>query len=257
MNRVAANQGHMGYMGYMGYRMHDDGNDIAANLSKIQREIDKVAQECGRNPASIELIAVSKFHPIDAVSSAIQAGHYSFGENRVQEAIGKFAAIRPTRDAVMSPKIRLHLVGSLQSNKARQAAGFFDEIHALDRESLAIELAKIRDQGVTLPDLYIQINSGEEPQKSGIIPSEADRFIDKCRREWHLPIVGLMGVPPVNEPAELHFALIAAMAKRHGLSKLSLGMSHDFAAAIRFGATAIRVGTAIFGNRPIKPMGAE
>ena len=226
---------------------------IAENIAKIRQDIAKIAAECGRDAAAIELIAISKFHPIDAVTAAIAAGHYSFGENRVQEAMGKFSDLRVNKESPTTPRLRLHLVGSLQSNKAREAAQFFDEIHSLDRLSLAREFCKIRDQGIAIPNLYIQINSGEEPQKSGIIPVEADEFIRQCRDEYHLPIIGLMCVPPVNEPAALHFALVAEMAKRQGVTKLSMGMSHDFAEAIRFGATAIRIGTAIFGVRNPSP----
>ncbi|MDI9348698.1 MAG: YggS family pyridoxal phosphate-dependent enzyme [Candidatus Symbiobacter sp.] len=224
--------------------------EIAENLATIHRQIEKIAAESGRDAASIELIAVSKFHPFDRVAAARAAGHHSFGENRVQEAVAKFSSLRPSRDEVTNPPLKLHLVGALQTNKARQAAQFFDAIHALDRENLALELVKIRDQGVALPDLYIQINSGEEPQKSGIFPAAADVFIEKCRAEWQLPVIGLMCVPPAADPPELHFALVAEIAKRHYLPKLSMGMSHDFAAAIQFGATAIRIGTAIFGERP-------
>ena len=230
---------------------------IAENIGKIRQDIAKIATECGRDATEIDLIAISKFHPIDAVTAAIAAGHYSFGENRVQEAMGKFSDLRVNKATETSPRLRLHLVGSLQSNKAREAAQFFDEIHSLDRPSLAREFCKIRDQGIDLPKLYIQINSGEEPQKSGIIPDQADDFIRQCRDTYQLPIIGLMCVPPVNEPAALHFALVAEMAKRQGLTKLSMGMSHDFAEAIRFGATAIRIGTAIFGVRNPTPPAHE
>ncbi|MCX8502281.1 MAG: YggS family pyridoxal phosphate-dependent enzyme [Alphaproteobacteria bacterium] len=221
-----------------------DKQTIKQNFDLIRDKIATAAESGGRTADSVQLVAVAKTHGWDAVESAIDAGQFRFGENRVQESLGKYPP-RANRD----PRMVLHLIGSLQSNKARQAVEWFDVIESLDRESLALELVKLRDSGLTLPRLLVQINTGAEPQKSGVVGTAADPFISCCLDQWHLPISGLMCVPPVGEPPEPHFAMLAAIAKKFHLPELSMGMSHDFEAAIRLGATSVRVGSAIFGNR--------
>lgn len=193
----------------------------------------------------MELIAVSKFHPARAVLAALEAGHRLFGENRVQEAKEKFPALRED-----FPDLRLHLIGPLQTNKVRDAIALFDVIETLDRPRLAEALKKEMDRAGRRPDLLVQVNTGAEPQKAGVLPQEADAFIEACRERLGLPVVGLMCIPPVDEEPAMHFALLADMAARHGLGVLSMGMSADFEEAVRFGATHVRVGTAVFGSRP-------
>lgn len=218
---------------------------IASRIESIRSAIDAAAKSANRAPSQVTLIAVAKTHDGSAVQDAMAAKQFVFGENRVQEAMAKYP-IPSQRD----PRMKLHLIGSLQSNKARQAAEFFDSIDSLDRESLALELLKTRDSGVKLPELLIQINTGAEPQKSGIMGVDADGFIAQCLDQWQLPVQGLMCVPPVDQAPEPHFAMLAAIAKKFNLPHLSMGMSHDFETAIRFGATSVRIGTAIFGARP-------
>lgn len=193
----------------------------------------------------MELIAVSKFHPARAVLAALEAGHRLFGENRVQEAKEKFPAL-----CADFPDLRLHLIGPLQTNKVRDAIALFDVIETLDRPRLAEALKKEMDRAGRRPDLLVQVNTGAEPQKAGVLPQEADAFIEACRERLGLPVVGLMCIPPVDEEPAMHFALLADMAARHGLGVLSMGMSADFEEAVRFGATHVRVGTAVFGSRP-------
>ena len=216
---------------------------IAENLHEIRARIAAAQAEAGAAPR-VELIAVSKTHPAEAVQAALQAGQRVFGENRVQEAAAKFPALRGAY-----PDLKLHLIGPLQTNKVRQAVETCDAIQTVDRdrlaEALATELAK---QG-RRPDLFIQVNTGEEPQKAGIPPAEADGFIRRCREEFRLPIVGLMCIPPAEEHPAPHFALLREIARRHDLAQLSMGMSGDYETAIRFGATHVRIGTAIFGRR--------
>ncbi|MBL9035659.1 MAG: YggS family pyridoxal phosphate-dependent enzyme [Rhodospirillaceae bacterium] len=216
---------------------------IAENLHEIRARIAAAQAEAGAAPR-VELIAVSKTHPAEAVQAALQAGQRVFGENRVQEAAAKFPALRGAY-----PDLKLHLIGPLQTNKVRQAVETCDAIQTVDRdrlaEALATELAK---QG-RRPDLFIQVNTGEEPQKAGIPPAEADGFIRRCREELRLPIVGLMCIPPAEEHPAPHFALLREIARRHDLAQLSMGMSGDYETAIRFGATHVRIGTAIFGRR--------
>jgi len=216
---------------------------IAENLHEIRARIAAAQAEAGAAPR-VELIAVSKTHPAEAVQAALQAGQRVFGENRVQEAAAKFPALRGAY-----PDLKLHLIGPLQTNKVRQAVETCDAIQTVDRdrlaEALAAELAK---QG-RRPDLLIQVNTGEEPQKAGIPPAEADGFIRRCREELLLPIVGLMCIPPAEEHPAPHFALLREIARRHDLAQLSMGMSGDYETAIRFGATHVRIGTAIFGRR--------
>ncbi len=221
---------------------------ITQALGIVRGKIAEAAIAAGRNPADVTLVAASKQQDEAALIEAIVAGQRVFGENRVQEAEGKWPALRAEH-----PSLNLRLIGPLQSNKAKQAAALFDVIESVDRESLAAELAKLKlaatEAGRQFPDCLIQVNTGEEPQKAGILPADADAFIDRVRTVHGLSVIGLMCVPPVDEPPSLHFSLLAEMAKRNGLTQLSMGMSGDFETAIRFGATHVRVGTAIFGQR--------
>lgn len=219
--------------------------NAVANLAAIRRRIDQAAQQSGRDPQTVSLIAVSKTHGADRVEAMIDAGQTVFGENRVQEAADKFPAMRSSH-----PSVQLHLIGPLQTNKAKDAVALFDVIQTVDRAKLAQVLARemIR-QGRRLP-CFVQVNTGEEPQKAGLMPAQTDAFVALCRDELNLPIVGLMCIPPADEEPALHFALLAKLARRNGLDQLSMGMSGDFETAIRFGATHVRVGTALFGARP-------
>ncbi len=213
------------------------------SLTDIQARIASAEFAADRNIGSARLIAVSKRQPNEAVKTSLQAGQLCFGENQVQEAAGKWPAFRADY-----PGIELHLIGPLQTNKLRHALDLFDAIHTIDRLKLAGKLAsEIQARGKS-PQLFIQVNTGEEPQKAGVIPEQADGFIAACRA-MDLPIGGLMVIPPVNEEPALHFALLAKIAARNGLSNLSMGMSSDFETAIAFGATHVRVGSAIFGAR--------
>jgi pyridoxal phosphate enzyme (YggS family) len=218
--------------------------DSASALAAVERDIAQACVEAQRPRASVTLIAVSKTFEADAILPVIGAGQTVFGENRVQEAKGKWPAMMAAH-----PGLALHLIGPLQSNKAKEAVALFDAIHAVDRPSLCEALAKeIRAQN-RKPNLFVQLNTGEEPQKAGIAPADADAFIARCRDQYGLPIVGLMCIPPVDEAPAPHFALTAKIAARNGLDQLSMGMSADFATAIQFGATHVRVGSAIFGRR--------
>jgi len=222
--------------------------DVSANLAAVDQKIAAVAADAGRGAASVSLIAVSKSHPSSAASAALVAGHRVFGENRVQEAQEKWPALKADY-----PDAVVHLIGPLQTNKTADAVALFDVIQTLDREKLARTLAKEMARLECRPELFVQVNTGEEPQKAGILPLDADNFISKCRDELGLPVVGLMCIPPVNENPALHFALLADMAARNGLERLSMGMSADYETAVRLGATEVRVGTAIFGTRPPRP----
>lgn len=213
------------------------------SLDEIKTRIHKAATDAGRAPDSITLIAVSKVQPNERVEAVLQAGHRCFGENRVQEAAGKWPGFREQFDG-----IDLHLIGPLQTNKARQAFDLFQSIHSVDRLKLAKTIARLAQEESHCPDLFLQVNTGEEPQKAGVLPAEADGFIAECRA-MDLPVKGLMCIPPVDEEPSLHFALLAKIAARNGLSGLSMGMSSDFERAIALGATHIRVGSAIFGAR--------
>lgn len=229
--------------------MTDENNndtDVLGNLEKVRGELNKVVHETGRNPQSVSLVAVSKTHPVDVIRLVLEAGQRLFAENRVQEAEGKWPKLK-----IDYPGANLHLIGPLQSNKVRQALSLFNVIETLDRPKLAHALARIMDETGNRPDIMIQINTGEEKQKAGILPLQADNFISLCRDELALPVCGLMCIPPINEEASLHFALLSNIAQRNGLDKLSMGMSADYPLAVRFGATHIRVGTAIFGNRRV------
>ena len=218
--------------------------DIAANLAAVTARIAAAAEASGRDPADITLVAVGKTHGAERIQEAIQAGQAVFGENRVQEAQAKFPALKERH-----PEVRLHLIGPLQTNKAKDAVGLFDVIETLDRVKLARILAREFERSSRRPSCFIQVNTGEEPQKAGVPPEEADAFIAHARDELELPVTGLMCIPPVAESPALHYALLAKIAQRNGLQALSMGMSADYETAIRFGATHIRVGTAIFGPR--------
>ena len=213
------------------------------SIQEIKTRINKAATDAGRSGDDISLIAVSKVQPNERVQAVLETGHKTFGENRVQEALGKWPDFQQNFG-----EMDLHLIGPLQTNKARQAVELFGTIHSVDRPKLAITLAKLAQERGASPDIFIQVNTGEEPQKAGILPSETDAFVAECRA-LDLPVKGLMCIPPVEEEASLHFALLSKMAERNGLVGLSMGMSDDFEKAIQFGATHIRVGSAIFGAR--------
>ncbi|QRM29644.1 YggS family pyridoxal phosphate-dependent enzyme [Microvirga sp. VF16] len=220
-------------------------NSAVEGLEQVRASIRRAASDYGRDPSSITLVAVSKTFPSEAIEPVLAAGQRVFGENYVQEAKAKWPALRERYDGV-----ELHMIGPLQSNKAKEAVELFDVIHTLDRPSLAEALAKeIAKQG-RRPRLLVQVNTGEEPQKGGVIPTEIDAFLDACRNKYGLSVEGLMCIPPAEDPPSPHFALLSTIAKRHGLTWLSMGMSADFDAAIQLGATHVRVGSAIFGSRP-------
>lgn len=213
------------------------------SLSDIQARIHKAETKAGRAKGSVQLIAVSKVQPDERVQAVLEEGHALFGENKVQEAAGKWPAFRES-----FPSTQVHLLGPLQTNKARQAMALFDAIHSVDRPKLATTLARLAQEIGECPDLFVQVNTGEEDQKAGVMPAEADGFIAECRA-LDLPVKGLMCIPPVEEEASLHFALLAKIAKRNGVAGLSMGMSADFEKAVALGATHVRVGSAIFGAR--------
>lgn len=212
-------------------------------LEDIQADVARILADAGRAPDAAKLIAVSKVQPNARVEAVLQAGHRSFGENRVQEAQGKWPDFKAQFEGV-----DLHLIGPLQSNKVRPAIELFDAIHTVDREKLARRIADMAQELGRCPDLFIQVNTGAEPQKAGILPADADAFIQTARA-MDLPLKGLMCIPPVDEEPSLHFALLGKIAARNGLSELSMGMSADYETALRLGATHIRVGSAIFGAR--------
>jgi hypothetical protein len=219
-----------------------------SGLATVEAEIAAACQAAGRERSAVELVAVSKTFAREAIEPILRAGQRCFGENRVQEAKAKWPEI--LRDY---PGTTLHLIGPLQSNKAKEAIALFDAIHSVDRPSICEALAKEIEKQGRHPTLFVQINTGEEPQKAGVSPAEADAFIARCASEYGLKISGLMCIPPVDEAPAPHFALTAKIAERNGLKLLSMGMSADFAAAIRFGATHVRVGSAIFGTRTTAP----
>jgi pyridoxal phosphate enzyme (YggS family) len=222
--------------------------DPARNLSAIMAEIAEIASGCDRDPNDVNLVAVSKVHTEERITPVLDAGHRLFGENRVQEAEGKWPQLRDRYDG-----IRLHLIGPLQSNKVKNAVATFDVIETVDRPKIARALAKEFDRvGRQLP-CFIQVNTGEEPQKAGILPEDVDAFVQTCVGDLALDVLGLMCIPPIDEEPALHFALLAEMAKRNGLKAKSMGMSSDYGTAITLGATHIRVGTAIFGTRRKPP----
>ena len=213
------------------------------SLSQVLNEISEAIEAAQRPIESVELIAVSKVQPNERVLEVLEQGHLIFGENRVQEAESKWPGFKDR-----FPEAKVHLLGPLQSNKARLAFKIFDCIHTLDRPKLAKSFARLAQEIGFCPPLFVQVNTGEEPQKAGISPSDVDTFVAECR-SLDLPVIGLMCIPPVDDEASLHFALLAKLAKQNDLTQLSMGMSGDFAKAISFGATHVRVGSAIFGER--------
>ena len=218
--------------------------DSPSGLGAVEREIARACVDAGRERRAVQLIAVSKTFGPEAIAPVLAAGQRVFGENRVQEAKGKWPAIISG-----TPGVELHLIGPLQSNKAKEAVALFDAIHSVDRRSICEALAKEIEKQARSPVLFVQINTGEEPQKAGVSPAEADTFIAACAKDFGLTISGLMCIPPAEDAPAPHFALTAKIAARNGLKLLSMGMSADFPAAIRMGATHIRVGSAIFGHR--------
>jgi pyridoxal phosphate enzyme (YggS family) len=217
--------------------------DIAGNLRTVKARIAALAEAAGR-PGGVELVAVSKTNPAEAVAAALATGHLVYGENRVQEAHAKFPALKAAH-----PALRLHLIGPLQTNKARDAVKLFDVIETVDRPSLAEAHAAAMAKLGRRPDCLVQVNTGKEPQKAGVAPEDADAFIAQVRQTYALPLIGLMCIPPADEEPALHFGLLREIARRNGLAVLSMGMSADYETAIRFGATHVRLGTAIFGAR--------
>ena len=220
------------------------GADIGANLAALTARMAAAARAVGRDPAGVTLVAVSKTQPADAVAAALQNGQRVFGENRVQEAQAKYPDLK-----ARYPDLRLHLIGSLQTNKVKEAVALFDVIETVDRPKLAAALAKEMARQNRPLDCFIEVNIGDEPQKAGVRPDEADAFIAACRTNWKLSLRGLMCIPPEGRDPAPYFTRLAALAQRNGLEELSMGMSADFEAAIRCGATFVRVGTAIFGRR--------
>ena len=218
--------------------------DVSQNLRRVRTRMEEAAREAGRDPSAVTLVAVSKTMPADRIAKAIDAGQRVFGENRVQEAEQKWPGLR-----ALQPNIRLHLIGALQTNKVGKAVELFDVIETVDRPKLAHALAREMEKTGLRRDCFIQVNTGAEPQKAGILPDQVDAFIRECIDELKLPVIGLMCIPPVDEEPSLHFALLREIARRHDLAHLSMGMSADYPVAIQFGATHVRVGTAIFGHR--------
>lgn len=216
----------------------------AVRLDAIKTRMAEAARNAGRAPEDVTLVAVSKTFDEAAIRPLIAAGQRVFGENRVQESAHKWPALR-----AQHADIELHLIGPLQTNKVEDALALFDVIHTLDRDRLALALVRAREKGAILPRLLVQVNTGEEPQKAGLLPGEVDAFLARCRDEWQLEIEGLMCIPPADEEPALHFALLEKLARRNGLRGLSMGMSGDFEKAIAFGATHVRVGSALFGSR--------
>jgi hypothetical protein len=222
-------------------------SDIESVRASIFARIEAAAVAAGRSPRDVKLIAVSKQQPDDRVDAMLEIGQRAFGENRVQEAQARWLERR-----ARFPDLELRLIGPLQTNKAEEAAALFDAIDSLDRPKLAEALARAAQKRGRCPELLVQVNTGEEPQKAGVLPAEADAFIAQVRTEFGLPVAGLMCIPPVDEPPAPHFALLAKIAARNDLKVLSMGMSDDFETAIRFGATQVRVGSALFGSRMAK-----
>ena len=218
--------------------------EVLERLSEIRRLIAAAAEGVGRRADDVTLVAITKTIGADAIKPVLGAGQRVFGENRVQEAMAKWSALKQ-----LWPDVDLHLVGALQTNKVADAVALFDCIESLDRAKLARAIAAEFDRQGRSVALFVQVNTGEEPQKAGVLPGEADRFIADCRNTYGLAIAGLMAIPPLDEEPALHFALLAKIARRNGIAKLSMGMSGDFATAIALGATHVRIGTAIFGDR--------
>ncbi len=221
-----------------------EGTELVARYRQVAGAVAAAARDSARDPASVQLVAVSKTCPAGSIKVVLEAGHRVFGENYVQEAQAKWPELKQR-----FPLASLHMIGPLQSNKAREAVALFDCIQSLDRTSLAKELARQIQRAGRSPALLVQVNTGEEPQKGGVLPLELDGFLENMRSEFGLAITGLMCIPPADEPPSPHFALLAKMATRNGLGELSMGMSADYAAAIQLGATQVRIGSAIFGAR--------
>ena len=217
--------------------------DVAASRAEILARIAAAAEADGRRAADVTLVAVSKLQPDERVDAMLATGQRVFGENRVQEAVARWSDRRAACD------LKLRLIGPLQSNKAEDAVRFFDAIDTLDRPKLAAAIADAAQKAGRCPDLLVQVNTGEEAQKAGVNPKDADAFIKEARERYGLPVAGLMCIPPLDEEPAMHFALLAKIAARNGLTQLSMGMSDDFETAIRFGATQVRVGSALFGAR--------
>lgn len=218
---------------------------MTSNLINIKEKVKNAAENCGRGTNDVTLVAVSKVHVAETILPVLEAGHKVFGENRVQEASEKWPGFRDSFD-----NIELHLIGPLQTNKVRQAVHLFDVIETVDRPKLARSIARICEEEQTSCDIYIQVNTGLESQKAGIAPDQADDFIKQCRDEFNLRVTGVMCIPPFDEDATEHFKLLKTIADRNSIKIISMGMSGDFEKAIEYGATHVRVGTAIFGKRP-------
>ncbi|HEY1865155.1 MAG TPA: YggS family pyridoxal phosphate-dependent enzyme [Roseiarcus sp.] len=228
---------------------HHDAQGAAARLVALRQSIARRARDCGREPEEVKLVAVSKTFSADEVWPTIaSAGQTRFGENRVQEAIPKWRDLR-ARAAALGKVIELHLIGPLQSNKAREAVETFDVIETIDREKIAAALAREIDRVGKRPRLFVEVNTGGEAQKAGVLPEDTDAFIALCRQTYGLTIEGLMAIPPANEQVSPHFALLGVIAERNGLRERSMGMSADWPLAVQLGATYVRVGSAIFGAR--------
>lgn len=221
-----------------------DHSDVVAHYHEVLAELRAAEAAAGRPDGTVRLVAVSKTHPAERIRPVLEAGHRLFGENRVQEAAAKFPALREAY-----PDLELHLIGPLQTNKVREAVALFDVIETLDRLRLAAALAQEFERQGRRPALYVQVNTGAEPQKAGIAPAEVDAFLAACRQEYGLAPIGLMCIPPADTDPAPHFALLGDLARRNGLAVLSMGMSGDYAEAVRAGATHVRIGTAIFGGR--------
>ena len=233
----------------MAEQVHDGA---VGRLAEVRLRIERAARDAGRDPASVALVAVSKTFGADEIAPVIAAGQRLFGENRVQEAKGKWPALKAA-----TPGLSLHLIGPLQSNKVREAVELFDAIETVDRPKIAEALAAEIARSGRSPGLFVQVNTGAEPQKAGILPEEADAFLALCRDRFGLTIGGLMCIPPADEQASPHFALLNRIAARNGIGKLSMGMSSDFELGIQLGATHVRVGSAIFGVRETTPSGVD
>jgi pyridoxal phosphate enzyme (YggS family) len=218
--------------------------DAVTNLREVRAIIARAARDFGRDPRDVRLVCVTKTVPAEGIRPVIEAGERTFGENRVQEAHGKWPALKTDY-----PDLELHLIGPLQTNKAREAVALFEVVETLDRPSLAKALASEIQRAGRAPKLFVQVNTGAEAQKAGVQPQDADSFIAQCRSEYGLSPIGLMCIPPLEEQASPHFALLAKIAARNGLTQLSMGMSADYELAIQLGATHVRIGSAIFGER--------
>lgn len=218
---------------------------VVDRLNETKAAIARAAADCGRDPKAVTLVCVTKTFPAEDIAPLLSAGHRVFGENRVQEAMAKWPALREKY-----PDAELHLIGPLQSNKTREAVELFDVIQSVDREKIALALAAEIGRTGRRPRLFVQINTGAEPQKAGVLPQDADAFLHACRARYGLEIAGLMCIPPADEQASPHFALLADIAARNDVSELSMGMSADFELAVQLGATHVRVGSAIMGERP-------